>query len=123
MTDFFRNLVEEMKKAMIGMLDPEYREVTEGYAEVRSTFRLPSREIVAGLYVTDGKINRQQSVRVLRSGVVTHDGRISSLRRFKEDVREVASGYECGVVVENFNDISDGDTLEFYRKERVERTA
>ncbi|MEY2844463.1 MAG: hypothetical protein RL076_9 [Chloroflexota bacterium] len=117
------NLVEEMKKAMIGMLDPEYREVTEGYAEVRNTFRLPSREIVAGLYVTDGKINRQQSVRVLRSGVVTHDGRLSSLRRFKEDVREVASGYECGVVVENFNDVQDGDTLEFYRKERVERTA
>ena len=117
------NLVEEMKKAMIGMLDPEYREVTEGYAEVRNTFRLPSREVVAGLYVTDGKINRQQSVRVLRSGVVTHDGRISSLRRFKEDVREVASGYECGVVVENFSDVQDGDTLEFYRKERVERTA
>ena len=117
------NLVEEMKKAMIGMLEPEYREVTEGYAEVRNTFRLPSREIVAGLYVTDGKVNRQLTVRVLRSGVVLHDGRLGSLRRFKEDVREVTSGYECGVVVDGFNDIQDGDTLEFYRKERVERTA
>jgi translation initiation factor IF-2 len=117
------NLVEEMKKAMIGMLDPEYREVTEGYAEVRNTFRLPSREIVAGLYVTDGKINRQQSVRVLRSGVVLHEGRLSSLRRFKEDVREVNSGYECGVVVESFTDVQTGDNLEFFRKERVERTA
>ncbi|MFN5061117.1 MAG: translation initiation factor IF-2 [Chloroflexota bacterium] len=117
------NLVEEMKKAMIGMLDPEYREVTEGYAEVRNTFRLPSREIVAGLYVTDGKINRQQSVRVLRSGVVLHEGRLSSLRRFKEDVREVNSGYECGVVVEGFTDVQTGDNLEFFRKERVERTA
>jgi translation initiation factor IF-2 len=117
------NLVEEMKKAMIGMLDPEYREVTEGYAEVRNTFRLPSREIVAGLYVTDGKINRQQSVRVLRSGVVLHEGRLSSLRRFKEDVREVNSGYECGVVVESFTDVQTGDNLEFFRKERVERTS
>ena len=117
------NLVEEMKKAMIGMLDPEYREVTEGYAEVRNTFRLPSREIVAGLYVTDGKINRQQSVRVLRSGVVLHEGRLNSLRRFKEDVREVNSGYECGVVVEGFTDVQTGDNLEFFRKERVERTA
>jgi translation initiation factor IF-2 len=75
------------------------------------------------LYVTDGKINRQLTVRVLRSGVVLHDGRLGSLRRFKEDVREVTSGYECGVVVDGFNDIQDGDTLEFYRKERVERTA
>ncbi len=116
------NLVEEMKKAMIGMLDPEFREVIEGYAEVRNTFRLPSREIVAGLYVTDGKLNRQLSVRVLRSGVVVHDGRLSSLRRFKEDVREVTSGYECGVVVDGFTDVQDADNMEFYRKERVERT-
>jgi translation initiation factor IF-2 len=111
-----------MKKAMIGMLDPEYREVIEGYAEVRNTFRLPSREVVAGLFVTDGKITRQLSVRVLRSGVVMHDGRINSLRRFKEDVREVASGYECGIVVEGFNEIQNSDNMEFYRKERVERT-
>jgi translation initiation factor IF-2 len=116
-------LTEDLKKAMIGMLDPEYREVTEGFAEVRNTFRLPSREIVAGLFVTDGKITRQFSVRVLRSGVVLHDGKIGSLKRFKDDVREVTSGYECGLVVESFTDVQVGDNMEFYRKERVERTA
>ncbi len=115
-------LTEDIKKAMIGMLDPEYREVTEGFAEVRDTFRLPSREVVAGLFVTDGKIVRNLSVRVLRSGVVIHDGRISSLKRFKDDVREVASGYECGLVVEGFPDVQVGDNMEFYRKEKVERT-
>ncbi len=115
-------LTEDLKKAMIGMLDPEYREVTEGFAEVRNTFRLPSREIVAGLFVTDGKITRQFTVRVLRSGVVVHDGRIGSLKRFKDDVREVQSGYECGIVVEGFTDIQVGDNMEFYRKEKVERT-
>jgi translation initiation factor IF-2 len=116
-------LTDDLKKAMIGMLDPEYREVTEGFAEVRNTFRLPSRETVAGLFVTDGKITRQYSIRVLRSGVVVHDGRIGSLKRFKDDVREVQSGYECGLTVDNFNDVQVGDTMEFYRKEKVERTA
>lgn len=116
-------LVEDLKKAMIGMLDPEFREVTNGFAEVRNTFRLPSREVVAGLYVTDGKITRGDSVRVLRSGVVVHDGRIGSLKRFKDDVREVQSGYECGLTVDNFNDVQVTDTMEFYRKEKVERTA
>ncbi|HEX5691676.1 MAG TPA: translation initiation factor IF-2, partial [Roseiflexaceae bacterium] len=115
-------LTDDIKKAMIGMLDPEWREVTEGFAEVRNTFRLPSREVVAGLYVTDGKITRNLSVRVLRGGVVLHDGRISSLKRFKDDVREVQSGYECGLVVEGFHDVQVDDNMEFYRKEKVERT-
>ncbi len=115
-------LTEDIKKAMIGMLEPEYREVTEGFAEVRNTFRLPTREIVAGLYVTEGKITRQYNVRVLRNGVVIHDGRVASLKRFKDDVREVQAGYECGLIVEGFNDITPGDTMEFYRRERVERT-
>lgn len=115
-------LTEDIKKAMIGMLEPEYREVTEGFAEVRTIFRLPTREIVAGLYVTEGKITRQYSVRVLRNGVVIHDGKIASLKRFKDDVREVLAGYECGLIVEGFNDITPGDTMEFYRRERVERT-
>ncbi|NUM82086.1 translation initiation factor IF-2, partial [bacterium] len=92
---------------MIGMLEPEYREVIEGFADVRNVFRLPSREVVAGLFVTDGKITRQYTVRVLRSGVVIFDGRIGSLKRFKDDVREVQSGYECGLVVDGFNDIAD----------------
>jgi translation initiation factor IF-2 len=115
-------LIDDIRKAMIGMLDPEFKEVTEGYAEVRQTFRLPSREVVAGLYVTDGKILRNDSVRVLRSGAVVHDGKIGSLKRVKDDVREVQSGYECGLVVDNFSDVQVGDTMEFYRKERVERT-
>jgi translation initiation factor IF-2 len=116
-------LTDDLRKAMIGMLDPEWKEVTEGFADVRNTFRLPSREIVAGLYVTDGKIMRNYSVRVLRSGVVLHDGKIGSLKRFKDDVREVQSGYECGLVVEGFTDVQVGDNMEFYRKEKVERTA
>ncbi|MDW8215055.1 MAG: translation initiation factor IF-2 [Roseiflexaceae bacterium] len=115
-------LTDDIKKAMIGMLEPEYREVTEGFAEVRNIFRLPTREIVAGLYVTEGKITRQYNVRVLRNGVVIHDGKIASLKRFKDDVREVLAGYECGLIVEGFNDITPGDTMEFYRRERVERT-
>ncbi len=116
-------LTEDIKNAMVGLLDPEYREVIEGFAEVRETFRLPSREIVAGLNVSDGRINRNLSVRVLRSGVVIHDGKIGSLKRFKDDVREVTAGYECGLVVEGFTDVQVSDTMEFYRKERVERVA
>jgi translation initiation factor IF-2 len=116
-------LTDDIKKAMVGLLDPEYREVIEGFAEVRNTFRLPSREVVAGLHISDGRVTRNYSVRVLRSGVVLHDGRISSLKRFKDDVREVTAGYECGLVVESFTDVQVGDTMEFYRKERVERTA
>ena len=108
---------------MLGMLDPEYKEVVNGFAEVRNTFRLPSRETVAGLYIVDGKIHRNDNVRVLRSGVVVHDGRINSLKRFKDDVREVQSGYECGLIVDNFDDVEVDDTMEFYRVEKVERTS
>ncbi len=114
-------LTDDIKKAMTGMLAPTFKEVVEGFADVRNTFRLPSREVVAGLYVTDGKITRTgQSVRVLRSGAVIHDGRISSLKRFKDDVREVTTGYECGLVVDGFTDVQVGDNMEFYRQERVE---
>jgi translation initiation factor IF-2 len=115
-------LLEDLEKAMIGMLSPVEREVIDGFAEVRNTFRLPTREVVAGLYVTDGKVSRSNQVRVLRSGVVIHDGRISSLKRFKDDVREVQTGYECGLVVEGLTDLQGGDTMEFYHKEQVERT-
>ncbi len=115
-------LTDDIKKAMIGMLEPEFREVVEGFAEVRNTFRLPSKEVVAGLYVVDGRVARTLKVRVLRSGAVIHDGEMSSLKRFKDDVREVTAGYECGLVVSNFNDIEVGDTMEFYRIEEVERT-
>ncbi len=114
-------LTDDIKKAITGMLTPTFKEVVEGYAEVRNTFRLPTREIVAGLYVSDGKITRTgQRVRVLRNGAVIHDGKISSLKRFKDDVREVTAGYECGLVVEGFTDVQVGDTMEFYRQERIE---
>ncbi len=116
-------LTDDIKKAMTGLLEPEYKEIIEGFAEVRNTFRLPSREVVAGLMVTDGKVARNLNVRVLRSGVVIHDGRISSLKRFKDDAREVQAGYECGLVVEGFPGVQVGDTMEFYRTERVERIA
>ncbi len=115
-------LLENLEQALVGMLAPEEREVVNGFAEVRNTFRLPSREVVAGLYVTDGKVNRNDQVRVLRNGVVLHDGKLSSLKRFKDDVREVQSGYECGAVVADFTDVQNGDTMEFYRTEKVERT-
>jgi translation initiation factor IF-2 len=108
---------------MVGMLAPTFKEVVEGFAEVRNTFRLPTRDVVAGVYVTDGKITRTgQSVRVLRNGAVLHDGKISSLKRFKDDAREVTSGYECGLIVDNFSDVQVGDNMEFYRQERVEAT-
>jgi translation initiation factor IF-2 len=116
-------LLGDVEQALVGMLAPEEREVVNGFAEVRNTFRLPSREVVAGLYVLDGKINRNDKVRVLRNGVVLHDGRLSSLKRFKDDVRDVQAGYECGAVVESFTDVQNGDTLEFYRIEQVTRTA
>ncbi|MBA3944692.1 MAG: translation initiation factor IF-2 [Herpetosiphonaceae bacterium] len=115
-------LLEDLEKAMVGMLSPIEKEVVDGFAEVRTVFKLPTREVVAGLYVTDGKIMRNLQVRVLRSGVVVHDGRIDSLKRFKDDVREVQTGYECGLMVAGFNDVQTGDTMEFYHKEKVERT-
>jgi translation initiation factor IF-2 len=116
------NLVDEVHAAMSGMLEPESREVTDGYAEVRQIFRLPNREVVAGLYVLDGKAARNSRVRVLRSGAVVHDGTVSSLKRFKDDAREVQSGYECGLGIDNFNDIEEGDQIEFYHVEEVART-
>jgi len=116
-------LTEDIKKAMVGLLDPEFQEIIEGFAEVRDTFRLPSREMVAGLNITEGKVIRSYSVRVLRSGVVIHDGRIGSLKRFKDDVREVTAGYECGLIIDNFSSIEVGDTMEFYRKEQIVRVA
>jgi translation initiation factor IF-2 len=116
------NLVDEVRAAMSGLLAPEIREVTDGYAEVRQVFRLPNREVIAGLYVLDGKAARNSKVRVLRSGTVLHDGSVSSLKRFKDDAREVQSGYECGLGVANFNDIVEGDQIEFYHIEEIERT-
>lgn len=116
------NLVDDVRAALSGMLDPEYREVVDGYADVRQVFRLPGKEQAAGLYITDGKAVRNSRVRVLRGGTVVFDGTVSSLKRFKDDVREVQSGYECGLGVTNFHEFEEGDNVEFYHQEQVKRS-
>ncbi len=116
------NLVDEMRAAMTGLLRPEQKEVTDGYAEVRDTFRLPTRDVVAGLYVLDGKASRNSRVRILRNGTVLHDGSVASLKRFKDDAREVQAGYECGIIIDGFHDIEVSDQIEFYHTEEVART-
>ena len=105
---------------MSGLLEPVYEETVLGRAEVRATFKVPNIGTVAGCYVTDGKIVRNALVRVLRDHVVIYEGKISSLKRFKDDVREVAEGYECGIGIERFNDIKVGDYLEAYEMQEVE---
>ena len=114
-------LLDEVRAAVTGLLAPETREVIDGVAEVREIFRLPNRTVAAGLYVLNGKALRNARVRVIRDGKVIHDGTVASLRRFKEDVREVAAGYECGLTIENFNDLRVGDQIEFYHIEQVPR--
>ena len=114
-------IIEEMEAAMKGMLSPTYKEVINGHAEVRQTIRVPNVGTIAGSYVQDGKITRQSQIRVLRDGIVIFEDKISSLRRFKDDVKEVASGYECGIGLEKFNDIKEGDILEAFEMQEVAR--
>ncbi|HEX6574388.1 MAG TPA: translation initiation factor IF-2 [Gemmatimonadaceae bacterium] len=114
--------VEDVRAAMEGLLKPEEREVVLGEAEVRETFKVPRIGLIAGCSVRSGVINRQGRARVIRDGVEIYDGAIGSLRRFKDDVREVREGFECGIGIENFNDIKVGDVIECYRKEQVART-
>ena len=106
--------------ALKGMLAPKYRENVLGHAEVRATYHISSVGTIAGCYVTDGKIERNSSVRLLRDNVVIYEGRLLSLRRVKDDVKEVASGYECGVGLERYNDIKVGDVIESYVMEQIE---
>src|SRR5215203_254678 len=113
--------LEEIEAAMRGMLAPEIEERETGTAEVRQTFRVPNVGVVAGFYVTSGEISRNNRVRVIRDGAVVYEGQIGSLRRFKDDVRSVRSGFECGVGVENFNDVKEGDVLEFFETVEVPR--
>ncbi len=113
------DLLDEIKEAMSGLKEPEYREVLTGEAEVRQVFKVPSIGMVAGSYVTDGQVKRSQGVRVIRDGVVIYTGKMSSLKRFKDDVKEVSAGYECGIGIEKFNDIKEGDKLEFFMNELV----
>ncbi len=113
------NVTEEIKKAMTGLLAVTYKEVSLGRAEVRDTFRISKVGTVAGCYLQDGKIARDTRVRLLRDNVVVYEGKVRSLRRFKDDVAEVKSGMECGIALENFNDVKIGDVIEAYVKERV----
>lgn len=115
------NVIEEIEAAMKGMLDPEYEEKVIGQAEVRQTFKVSKVGTIAGCYVTDGKITRDSKVRLIRQGIVVYEGEIDSLKRFKDDVREVAQGYECGVTIKNFNDIKEGDVIEAYVMQEVAR--
>ena len=120
--DVIYHALDDIRKAMVGMLEPTFEEDVIGLAEVRETFHVPKVGTIAGCSVVDGKIQRNAGVRVLRDGVVIYTGKIESLRRFKDDVKEVVSGYECGIGVEKFNDIKIGDNLEAYVMTEVEAT-
>ncbi|MGC9141596.1 MAG: translation initiation factor IF-2 [Caldimicrobium sp.] len=117
--DVIYHVLEDIKKAMVGLLEPKFEEIITGVAEVRATFKVPKVGIVAGCYVKEGVINRNNQVRVIRDGVVVYTGKIASLKRFKEDVREVPSGYECGIKIENFNDVKEGDIIEAFEVREV----
>jgi len=120
--DVIYHALDDIRKAMVGMLDPTFEEEVIGTAEIRDTFNVPKVGTIAGCFVSDGKILRNARVRVLRDGVVVYTGKISSLRRFKDDAKEVAAGYECGIGVENFNDVKIGDHLEAFIMQEVEAT-
>jgi translation initiation factor IF-2 len=115
------NALDDLRDAMQGMLAPEEVEQTVGTAEVRQTFRASRVGTIAGCYVTDGTIRRGARVRVVRDGTVVYDTTIDSLKRFNDDVREVATGFECGIVLANFQDVKEGDVLETYETRKVER--
>ena len=112
--------IEDIEKALKGMLEPTFREAIIGHAEIRTTFRVSGVGTIGGAYVTDGKVQRNSKVRVVRDGIVIHEGELGSLKRFKDDAKEVNSGYECGLSIDKFNDIKDGDVVEAYVMEQVE---
>ena len=114
--------IEDIERAMKGMAEPTYEEKVIGHLEVRQTFKVSNVGTIAGCYVLDGKITRHSLVRVQRDGEMIHEGKIISLKRFKDDVKEVAHGYECGVELEEFNDIKEGDILETYIMEEVKES-
>jgi translation initiation factor IF-2 len=116
-------VIEDVRDALVGLLEPETVEDIVGQADVRATFRASRIGTIAGIYVTSGVVRRSSQVRLLRDGTVVYDGNIGSIRRFEEDVREVASGFECGLVLDGFNDIKEGDTAEFYELRKVARTS
>ena len=113
--------IEDVKSAMIGMLEPEYKEVVNGKAEVRMTYKISNVGTIAGCYVIDGKIVRNSEVRVIRDGIVIFESTLASLKRFKDDAKEVAKGYECGLSIEKFNDLKEGDIIESFTMEAIKR--
>ena len=113
--------IEDVEAAMKGMLDPIYEEKVIGNAEIRQTFKVSNIGTIAGCYVLDGKVERNAGVRIIRESVVIHEGKLASLKRFKDDVKEVAKGYECGIQIENFNDLKEGDIIEVFVMEQVKR--
>ncbi|WP_203362345.1 translation initiation factor IF-2 [Bacillus sp. REN10] len=114
-------VIEEIEAAMKGMLDPEFQEKIIGQAEVRQTFKVSKVGTIAGSYVTDGKITRDSGVRLIRDGIVIFEGEVDALKRFKDDAKEVAQGYECGITIKNFNDVKEGDIIEAFIEEEIER--
>lgn len=115
-------VIDEVRNLMSGMLDPDYKEKVLGRVQVRETFKVPRVGMVAGCYVTSGKITNKAKLRLIRDGVVIHEGSLASLKRFKDDVKEVEQGYECGIGIENYNDVKIGDEIEAYVIEEVKRT-
>ena len=113
--------IEDVEAAMKGMLDPKYEEKVIGNAEVRQTFKISNVGTIAGCYVLSGKVERNAGVRVIRENVVIHDGHLATLKRFKDDVKEVTKGFECGIQIENYNDIKEGDVIEVYIMEEIKR--
>jgi translation initiation factor IF-2 len=116
------NVTNEITSAMVGLLEPTFKEAFLGRAEVRTTFKVPKAGVIAGCHIIEGHILRSSEVRLLRDNVVIHEGKISSLRRFKDDVAEVKQGFECGIGLERYNDLKDGDVIEAFRMEKVQPT-
>lgn len=115
------NAIDDIKAAMKGMLDPEFVEKVIGHAEIRQTFKVSGVGTIGGAYVTDGKLVRNAGVRIVRDGIVAYEGHLASLKRFKDDAKEVATNYECGVMFEKYNDIKEGDVVEAFIMEEVPR--
>jgi len=115
------NAIDDVKAAMVGMLEPDYKEVIQGKAEIRQTYKISNLGTIAGCYVLDGKLTRNSKIRVIRDGIVVFESELASLKRFKDDVKEVAAGYECGLSVEKFNDIKEGDILESFIMQEVKK--
>ena len=116
-------LMEDIKAACIGMLEPEYKEVETGRVEVRKTYKVPKIGVIAGCYVVDGEVSRDDLVRLVRDGTVIYEGKVSSLRRFKDDAKNVKAGFECGIGLEDFDDVKEGDIIEVFQMVEVERNA